>query len=370
MRAIKKTAFLLNSKFLPKPLMTKFSECSLPFAVINNNINTNLNIRSFHASSKGLGFMNFFKSSPNKSSLELLQLQADTGDSIAQNNLGAAYQNGTGVDIDYKKAVYWYEKSAEQNNSEAQFNLGYLYQEGLGVPKNIEIALQFFEKSANQNHVKAQNNLGVQYLAIGDKSKALYWFKKASDNGYAKAQYNLGGFYARGDAVEKNPFTAFDWYLKSAEGGYVHSQHNVGIMYFNGIGVKQDYQIGIQWLEKAASQGFQGSIAALHEISKKDYSTDVNWLEQLANKGDVSAQNNLGAMYNMGTGVKEDKAKAIYWLQKAADQGNDNSLFNLGAIYLNGGEGVPKDLEKARSLFSKIKNPETKKAAEVLLRWA
>lgn len=39
---------------------------------------------------------------------------AEQGDATAQSNLGALYDNGEGVLQDYKEAVRWYTKAAEQ----------------------------------------------------------------------------------------------------------------------------------------------------------------------------------------------------------------------------------------------------------------
>ena len=40
--------------------------------------------------------------------------KAENGDAEAQNNLGSMYFHGKGVELDYKKAVEWYIRSAEQ----------------------------------------------------------------------------------------------------------------------------------------------------------------------------------------------------------------------------------------------------------------
>ena len=45
---------------------------------------------------------------------------ANRGDKVAQHNLGACYYNGTGVVQDYKQAVYWFKKAAEQGNENAK----------------------------------------------------------------------------------------------------------------------------------------------------------------------------------------------------------------------------------------------------------
>jgi TPR repeat protein len=43
------------------------------------------------------------------------------------------YANGQGVAQDYKEAVNWYRKAAEQGDERAQYNLGVMYAIGQGV---------------------------------------------------------------------------------------------------------------------------------------------------------------------------------------------------------------------------------------------
>ena len=52
------------------------------------------------------------------------------------------------------------------------------------------------------------------------------------------------------------------------------------------------------------------------------------------------AQNSLGAMYAVGTGVTQDHAEAVRWYRLAADQGHANGQYNLGVMYAHG-TGVP-----------------------------
>ena len=47
------------------------------------------------------------------------------------------YDKGEGVPQDYKEAVKWYTKAAEQGDVDAQYNLGLMYYNGEGVPKDL-----------------------------------------------------------------------------------------------------------------------------------------------------------------------------------------------------------------------------------------
>lgn len=55
----------------------------------------------------------------------------------------------------------------------------------------------------------------------------------------------------------------------------------------------------------------------------------------LAKQGEVSAQTNLGWMFNNGKGVTKDIKEAIKWYRLAADQGNPIAQNSLGSVYLD-----------------------------------
>src|SRR6185312_7224307 len=82
----------------------------------------------------------------------------------AQYNLGVQYQNGVGVEKNYKKAVEYYKKAVEQGHVESQCNLGICYQYGIGTEKCYEKAVKLYQKAIDQGHVYAQHCLGVCYM--------------------------------------------------------------------------------------------------------------------------------------------------------------------------------------------------------------
>ncbi len=67
---------------------------------------------------------------------------------------------------------------------------------------------------------------------------------------------------------------------------------------------------------------------------------------RLADEGMVSAQVNLGVMYDNGTGVSEDPTAAVKWYRAAAIQGDRGAQYNLGLMYA-AGRGVPQDMNQA-----------------------
>jgi TPR repeat protein len=106
-------------------------------------------------------------------------------DATAQYILGYFYENGLGVEVDYEKAVYWYEKSADQNHPQAQLALGRMYHEAKGVPE--------------------------------DFSKSAYWLKVAAEQGDRDIQYLLAICYEKGIGVLADSYLSTYWYTKAAE---------------------------------------------------------------------------------------------------------------------------------------------------------
>ena len=62
----------------------------------------------------------------------------------------------------------------------------------------------------------------------------------------------------------------------------------------------------------------------------------LHWFRLAANQGDVSAQIEIGGLYEVGLGVPKDYAKAAHWLRLAARQGNIMAQAGLAWLYTNG----------------------------------
>lgn len=66
------------------------------------------------------------------------------------------YFFGRGVGLDYRTALIWYTKAADQQFADAQFRLGYMYEKGLGVTPDEKAALDLYKKAASNGSVDAQ----------------------------------------------------------------------------------------------------------------------------------------------------------------------------------------------------------------------
>ena len=127
---------------------------------------------------------------------------AEQGDVTAQYNLGVIYENGVGTQQNYKTAVNWYTKAAEQDLQNAQYNLGYMYAHGKGVLENDKIALE--------------------------------WWKKAAERGDAEFQHRLAQIYKSGEDVEKSHKAYVKWNTLAAKKGHYMAQKNKAYDYLSG----------------------------------------------------------------------------------------------------------------------------------------
>jgi TPR repeat protein len=92
-----------------------------------------------------------------------------------------------------------------------------------------------------------------------------------------------------------------------------------------------------------SAQDFQKGLAA---FNSGDYATALKEWTPLADYGGLSAQFNLGLIYENGWGVPQDYTEAAKWYTRAAEQGNATAQSNVGDIYRNG-KGVPQDYREA-----------------------
>ena len=194
---------------------------------------------------------------------------------------------------EYKGAVIWFTKAAENDYPQAQYQLADRYYYGEGVDESLtedkrwEKAVEWYRKAANQDDAEAQNSLGVRY--------------------------------SYGKGVDKDPTQAVKWYRKAANQGNATAQRNLAIMYYEGEGVDPNLTESERWKET------------------------IKWYRKAATQGDATAQNNLAIMYNKGEGVSQNPEMAARWYFRAAQQGDSIAQTNLG---MNFDEGLVNEIRQ------------------------
>lgn len=165
------------------------------------------------------------------------KLDAEKGDSAAQNALGEIYAEGKQVRQDYAEAARWYRKAADQGFAKAEFNLASLYDIGQGLPQ-VE-------------------------------SEAAKWYRKAAEKGNADAQYSLASMLGLGRAVPRNPKEALSWYERAAEQGDALASYNLAERYERGKDVAQDFVEAYKWHSLAADRGLKDATEARISLEKR-----------------------------------------------------------------------------------------------------
>jgi TPR repeat protein len=97
----------------------------------------------------------------------------------------------------------------------------------------------------------------------------------------------------------------------------------------------QNYAEALSWYYKAADHGSAQAEENIGYIFQKgtgvpmDYAKAMAWFVRAAAQGNRDAENQLGWMYQFGQGVEPDNAKALSWYGLAADQGSIQGKNNL-----------------------------------------
>ena len=160
-------------------------------------------------------------------------------------------------------------KLANSGRASAMFELGVMYDEGQGVEQDYKVAAEWYLKAANLGDASAMSNLGVMYDrgqgVEQDYTKAAELYRQAATLGCTSGMNNLGELYREGSGVTQDFEEALVWYSKAANLGNSESMFMLGLMYQNGQGVAQSHGTAAEWVRKAVESGHQGAVAYLRD---------------------------------------------------------------------------------------------------------
>ena len=228
-------------------------------------------------------------------SFRWLKKSVDEGntDGVAIRILATCYRYGTGTPKDPVKAIPLFYQAADAGDIDSIITMGELFRNGEGVDKNFKEALRYFQRAANEGYAEAMNSIALIYDQGGygvaqDEQVAFQWFKKSAEAGYPNGMSNLSLCYLWGSGVHKKLSLAEHWMKKAAEAGAYYGM----LQYAN-------------WL---ASE------------DKRDRRL-VAMYEQVANAGYGEAAYKLAMIYLNGWGVAQSNNNYEYWLHKSQELG-------------------------------------------------
>ena len=132
----------------------------------------------------------------------LLVKKANSGDPVAQHELGLRYLFGKDFSADTVKAAYWIGKAALKEMYSAKYNYGILLNNGWGVEWNPFEAFRQFKSAAVHGFTAAEFAYGLfqtdNLVVPRNYSGAYRWIKMAADSGLTPAKEILNEFEKSG----------------------------------------------------------------------------------------------------------------------------------------------------------------------------
>ena len=121
----------------------------------------------------------------NEEAIKRMMKRVEVGEAIAIFNLGNYYRDGrNGFPQDYDKALEMWHRAGEFGHSEAYVNIGYAYSIGRGVEVDKKKATYYYELGAMGGDAAARYNLALDEGNAGNWERALKHFMIAVRGGH------------------------------------------------------------------------------------------------------------------------------------------------------------------------------------------
>jgi TPR repeat protein len=152
---------------------------------------------------------------------------AQTADQLRMKALSEA--SAAAARDDYAGAASLLELYAESGDAVAQNQLGKLYLSGgKGLPQDLAMAISLFSKAAAQGNGSSQRHLAIAYErgqgVAADPAMALKWYLKSANRGDSLAQLAVGKMYASGKGLPQDYVQAYKWLTLASSGSFTDSE--------------------------------------------------------------------------------------------------------------------------------------------------
>ena len=135
--------------------------------------------------------------------MKRMKNRVEAGDANAIYSLGCYHHDGShGCVQDCIKALELYHRAAELGYSDAYTNIGYAYDHGKGVEVDKKKAVYYYELAAMKGDEVARNNLGTMEKNAGNMDRALQHYMMAVRDGYHMALKRIKDMYTNGHATK------------------------------------------------------------------------------------------------------------------------------------------------------------------------
>ena len=185
--------------------------------------------------------------------------------------------------------------------------------------------------------------------------EAVALYAAADRVGYALASYALAELYADGDGVQKDLAQAQRLYFRAGNAGIADAFAEGGELYFQQR--QPDFVQAKSWFEQAVQGGSTDGmedLGWLYETGSgvtRDPAKALSLFNEAAMRGGAEGMYRLGVAYHDGLGVQKDPATACQWFVRAAMGGHAYAEAEAGFCYYNG-TGVEQSHEMAFNMFA------------------
>lgn len=338
--------------------------------------------------------------------VEYLKILADGGNQEAVLNLAnQAYSGQYSMKADYPMAIKLFSQLAQQGNPYALYNLARIYRFGRGVDKNYQRAMEYYQQAIQQGHQASGAEIESLKLLISMDGKVTAqltdnaevfqsrWRETEKIRFYEQQVHmlnidifkvrerrwlerTLANYYRTGLGVEPNLDEAIEHYKAAMELQDAESYRQFGVMCQYGNGVSVNYEEALRCYQMAANLGSMQACKNLRalELKMRFPRRAVVGSMSLSDAKPVQA-----AQVRTAAGANEegvlamkvgdyDRAYSCIQEALAIDADFSPAVYNLGWLYLKG-QGVGRDLEKARECWIKASNETGNAVARRRLYW-
>lgn len=320
-------------------------QCFLESAIFNGNIDSCNSLGIYYVKGK------YVRPDENRA-IYWYEKGAENGHYYSASNLMTIYRTRK----QYDKAWYWAEKGLQldgKNKDSILISMGDMARYGYGCPRDTKLAKEYYLKSYELGNSRAAYLLGemnIQYPS--DDAAALKYYLDAVERNYDFAKISLGDAYHYGRGVPKNDEIAYNWYMQAKEKNYPKVYLSLGKYHLD----RKEYDEAEQYFLTAVQKGMRSAYTQLGDLycneqfHKYNIDEGLYWYEKGADENIISSLNRLAKMTYQGIGVVQDAQKAAALYQKAIDYGSYDARGELSQMYLCGA-GVKKDKAKAFHLM-------------------
>ena len=294
------------------------------------------------------------------------ELSSLTGNNTAQHMVGFMYATGIGnaVERDQAKALLYHTFAAHGGNTRSQMTVAFRHHTGIGTPKDCNEAARYYkivaDKAIEYSRIGPPGGLALQRDAhrLADEDGGVYgegasvvssgiyankggpnsdqnaalddvleYLDLMSRKGDLKATFSLGRLHYEGSRTLKPNLRTAKRYFRTvayknwAKDGTVISDD------MNGVG---------KIASKAAA--YLGRMALRGEGMEQNYNIALLWFRRGLTNGDSFCQYELGLMYLLGLGVRQDALVAADYFKASAEQDWPAAQVQLGKLFLDQGD--------------------------------